>query len=120
MYTWITCHPQVVQSPISNDCLKVVLYDQTKPQLVPKLLLQVSVIELHNSLVRDPNDGGIKDARDEYGKIIISDSTLSSLLPPQLKQISARYKIMCSCECCISAKSIHSSLLSWRDRYFKN
>ena len=36
LYTWITRHPQVVQSPISNDCLKVVLYDQTEPQLVPK------------------------------------------------------------------------------------
>ena len=35
MYTWITGHPQVVQSPISNDCLKVVLYDQTETQLVP-------------------------------------------------------------------------------------
>ena len=26
---------------------------------------------------------------------------------------------MCGCECCISAKSIHSLLLSWRDRYLK-
>ena len=26
---------------------------------------------------------------------------------------------MCGCECCIYAKSIHSSLLSWRDRYLK-
>ena len=52
------------------------LYDQTEPQLFPKFLLQVSLRELHNSLVSDPNDGGLKDARDEYGKIIISDSTL--------------------------------------------
>ena len=79
----------------------------------------MSVRELHNSLVSDPNDGGLKDARDGDGKIIISDSTLRSLLTPQLKQISARYKIMCGCECCISAKSIHSSFLSWRDRYLK-
>ena len=42
-YTWITRHPQVVQSPISNDCLKVMLDDQSEPQLVPKLLLQVYV-----------------------------------------------------------------------------
>ena len=61
------------------------LDDQSEPQLVPKLLLQVSIRELHNSLVSDPNDGGLKDARDEYGKIIISDSTLRSLLPSQLK-----------------------------------
>ena len=70
LYTWITRHPQVVQSPIYNDCLKVVLYDQREPTLVPKLLLQVSVRELHNSLVSDPNYGGLKDARDEDGKII--------------------------------------------------
>ena len=37
----------------------------------------------------------------------------------QLKQISACYNIMCGSECCISAKSIHLSLLSWRDRYLK-
>ena len=108
LYAWVTRLPQVVQSPISNYCLKVMLDDQTEPQLVQKLLLQVSVREPHNSLVSDPNDGGLKDARYEDGKINISDSTLRSLLPPQLKKMSARYKIMCGCECCISAKSIHS------------
>ena len=43
LYTCITRHPQVVQSPISNDSLKVVLDDQAEPQLVPKWLPQVSV-----------------------------------------------------------------------------
>ena len=68
------------------------------------MLFQVSVRVIHNSLVIDPNDGGLKDARDEDGMIIISDSTLCSLLPPQLKQISASYKIMCGCECYILRK----------------
>ena len=94
--------------------------DQIEPQLVPKFLLQVSVRELHNSLVSDPNDGGIKDARDEYDNIIISDSTLRSMLPSQLKKMATQYKVMCGCECCISTRSIHSSFLSWRDRYLKN
>ena len=40
------------------------------------------VIELHNILVSDPNDGGLKDAKDEGNNIIISDSKLRSLLPP--------------------------------------
>ena len=95
------------------------LDDQKEPQLVPKILLRVSVREPHNSLVSDLNDGGIKDARDEDGKIIISDSTLRLLLPPQLKQMYSRYMVMCGCECCISDKIIYSSLLSWRDRYLK-
>ena len=67
----------------------------------------MSVRELHNSFVGDTNSGGLKYSRDEDDNIIIFDSTLRSLLPPQLKQVSARYKIMCGCECCISAKSIH-------------
>ena len=88
MYSWITCHHQVVQSSISNDCLKVMLYDQTKPQLVPNLLLMVSVRSLQNNLVSDPNNGDLKKSRDEDDNIIISDYTLRSLLPPQLKKIS--------------------------------
>ena len=76
MYAWITRHPQVVKYQLSNYCLKVMLDDQTEPQLLPKLLLQMSVRELHNSIVSDPNDGGLKYARDEDNNIIISDSTL--------------------------------------------
>ena len=76
LYAWITRHTQVLQSPISNDFLKVMFDDQTEPQLFPILILRVSVRELHNSLVSDPNNGGVKDARDEDDNIIISDYTL--------------------------------------------
>ena len=71
--------------------------DQTEPQLFPTLLLKVSVRVLHNSRVSDHNDGGLKDVRDEDGKIIISDSILCSLYPPQLNQMSAQYKVICGC-----------------------
>ena len=81
-------HPQVVQSPIVNYCLKVKLDGHTEPQLVPKLLLQVSVIELHNNLVSNTDNGGIKESIDEDNNIVISDYTLHSLLPPQLKNVS--------------------------------
>ena len=80
----------------------------------------MSVRELNKRLLGEPIDGGLTDSRDEDGYIITSDSTLRSLLPHQLKQVYARYKVMCGCECCISAKSIHSSLLSRRDNYLKN
>ena len=72
--------------------------DQTEPQLVTKLLLKVSVREMNNSLVSDTNDFGPKYARDEDGNIIISNFVLRSMLPPQLKQMSARYKVVCGCE----------------------
>ena len=44
LYNWIINHPQVVKSPIFNDCLKVNTDGHTGPQIVPKLLLQVSII----------------------------------------------------------------------------
>ena len=66
----------------------------------------MSAREPHNSLVSDPNYGGLKDDRDEDYNIIISDSTFCSQLPPQLKQMSAHYNVMCGCECCISAISV--------------
>ena len=81
---------------------------QTEPQLVPIFLLPVSVIEIHNILVSDPNYGGLKDSRYEDDNIIIGDSTLRSLLPPQLKKMPARYNVMCGYECCVSSKIIHS------------
>ena len=39
--------------------------------------------------------------------------------PPQLKQISSQYKVVWGCEYFISAKSIHSSFMSWLNRYLK-
>ena len=68
---------------MANYCLKVKSYGYTEPQRVPKLLLQVSVIELHNNIVSATKYGGLKEARDEDDDIIISDSTLRSLLSPQ-------------------------------------
>ena len=53
-------HPQVLQSPILNDFLKVKIDGHTRPYFFPKLLLQVSVLELHNILIGDPEDGGLK------------------------------------------------------------
>ena len=76
-----------MQSPIVNNCLKVKIDGYTEPRLVKKHLLQVSVRELHNNLVRATIYGGIKEARYKDDNIIISDSTLLSLLQPHLKNV---------------------------------
>ena len=104
-------HTQVVQYPISNGCICVYIDVKSKKTLVPKFLFQVSVRELHNSMVIPPEDGGLKEAKDSDNNIIVNYSTFCNILPPQLKNISSRYKVICSCVCCISAKIINSSLL---------
>ena len=53
-------HPQVVQPPIVNDCLKLKIDGPTEPQLTPKLLLKVSVRELRNNIVSNADNGGPK------------------------------------------------------------
>ena len=60
LYNWIMHNPQVVQSPIFNDCLKVKIYCHTELQLVPKLLWHVSLKEIHNNLVSATKYGGLK------------------------------------------------------------
>ena len=72
--------------PIINDFLKVKIDGHTETQLVPKYLLQVSVREIHNNIVSAKIYCGIKESRYEDDNIIISDSTLRPLLPPQLKK----------------------------------
>ena len=39
LYNWIMHHPQVFQSPIFNNFLKVNIDGHTRPQIVPKFLL---------------------------------------------------------------------------------
>ena len=80
----------------------------TMEKCMPNLLLQVYVQELHNSLWSIPEESGMKEARDKDNNIIISDSILRHILPPQLKKMTYRYKVICGCECCIYAKILYS------------
>ena len=51
LYKWIIQHPQVVHSPIDNDCLKFSIGGHSEPQLVSKMLLQVYVREFKNIIL---------------------------------------------------------------------
>ena len=50
-------HPQIVQSPIVNYCLKVEIDGHTELQIGSKLLLQVSARKIHNNIVSNTVDG---------------------------------------------------------------
>ena len=55
-----------------------------------KTLLQVSGREPHNIMVITPEEGELKKGNDFKNNIIISDSTLQNILPPQLKNMTSR------------------------------
>ena len=100
--SFIENHPNVVQSPIMNDF--VCVNDKANPTLVhkvPKLLLQVSIRELHNDLIEQLPEAS-KD-----GIPLISDSKLREMIPPQVKKMTDRYKQMCGCTDCVSIGYYH-------------
>ena len=74
--------------------------------------MQVSVRELHNSMVIPPGEGRLKEAKNTDNNIILSYSTLCNILPPQLKNMTEQYKVICGYECWIYDNSIHPSLLT--------
>jgi hypothetical protein len=104
---WILGHPRVIQSPITNDTLLIRNRETGVITRVPKLLIEISIRELHNDLIELPESGGLAEARDAEGKVIISDSMLRCLLPPQLRKMTERHKQMCGCEVCLTLIGMH-------------
>ena len=122
LHEWVLSHPRVVNSPIANETLLVKDRDTGKKERVGKLLLEITIRELHNDLIELPIEqggagGGLASARDERtGKVIISDTALRYLLPPQLKKMTEKHKQMCGCEICLIADSHQKSLSARRVR----
>ena len=122
LFAWIRDHPRVVPSPITNDTLLVMNEATGQKERVGKLLLEIPVRELHNDLIELPppegRGGGLPEARDESGKIVISETALRSLVAAMkiLKPMTQRHKMMCGCEICIVIDQMQRSLNTFRVR----
>ena len=57
---------------------------------------------------------GLKEALDQKGNCLISDTSLNSLMPPNVKKMSNKYKMMCGCEICILIKGMQNDLNAYR------
>ena len=77
------------QSPITRDTLLIADANTKVKCRVLKILLEFSMQQLHNKLIASPDDGGLLVARHaETNGVIISDTMLLSLAPPQLRLIT--------------------------------
>ena len=120
VHDFIHKHEFVVDSPIMHDTLKV--FDATtgkKTKVLAKLLLQISIRELHNDLVAAAERGDLPELLDSNGRMIISDTRLRSILPPQLRRATQRHKQMCGCEVCLVPRSHQQSLNAFRCRHIR-
>ena len=75
---------------------------------------------MHNELIASPDNGGLLGARHaETNDVIISDTMLRSLAPPQLRQRTDNHKIMFGCAICNTSKYMQESLDAWRRKQLK-
>jgi hypothetical protein len=103
---WVVKHENVINSPICYETLLIKAPGCNQKTQVGKLLLDISVRELHNKMVSDVIDGGLANARNLNGKVTVSDTTLRRIIKqdiPQLRRASSRHKQMCGCVTCITA-----------------
>ena len=75
---------------------------------------------MQNELIASPDDVGLVGARHAItNDVIISDTMLSSLAPPQLRPITDNHKMMCGCAICNTSKYMQEYLNSWRRKQLK-
>ena len=117
---WIMKNSNVRQSPITRDTLLIADADTKVKRRVPKLLLECSMRQMHNELIASPDDGGLVGARHVItNDVIISDTMLRSLAPPQLRPMTDNNKRMCGCAICKTSKYMQEYLNAWRRKKSK-
>ena len=112
---WIMKNSNVHQSPITRDTLLIADADTKVKRRVPKLLLECSMRQFQNEVIVSQDDGGLVRARHAItNDVIISDTMLRSLAPPQLRPMTDNHKMMCGCAICNTSKYMQEFLNAWR------
>ena len=76
---------------------------------VGKYLIQISIRELKNDLVKPKNEGGLSEVWNG-NKLLVSDTGLRYIISVNVKKFTPRYKQMCGCEVFIQTKQLQRSL----------
>ena len=86
---------------------------------VPKILISISIRELHNDMLKHPSEGGLEGARDANGNAVISGTALRDNLPFKLKALRERHKKVFGCEICTIIIKYHNTLKLFRYKMLK-
>ena len=77
--------------------------------------------QLHNEIIASPYDGGLLGSRHaDTNDVVISDTILCSLAPPQLRPMKDNHKMMCGCAICNTSKYFQESLNAFRRKQLKS
>ena len=86
---------------------------------IPKILISISIRELHNDMLKKASDGGLEGAVDANGNAVISDTALRDNLPFNLRALSEHHKQVCRCEICTIVNKYHNTLKLFRYKRLK-
>ena len=102
---WISKNSNLRESPLARDTLPITDAESRVKQKGPKLLPECTMRQLHNELIASPDDGGLLGSRHAgTNDVIIIDTMLHSLAPPQLRPMTYHHKMMCGCAICNTSK----------------
>ena len=118
LHNWILCHSHVMKSPYCQDTLLWRKKDGSIER-VPKILISVSIRELHNDMLTHPSEGGLEGAQDANGNAVISDTALRDNLPFNLRALGERPKQVCGCKICTIVNKYHNALKLFRYKRLK-
>ena len=109
------------ESPISRDTLLIIDKESRVKQRVLKILLKCFMRQLQNEIIASPDDVDLLAAsHDVTNNLIISDTMLCSLSPPQLRTMADNHKTICGCAICNTSKYSQKLLNAWQRKKLKS
>ena len=115
----------MIHFTIVNNSIKFELDDGNRGAntgIHQKVLLQVSVRELHIDMLKKYSTG-FSMAYDKKRIVFIRDYALQLILPHQLRNMTQRHTIICGCKTCIQAVICQKYFNNWhkiRLQFIKN
>ena len=75
------------------------------------MTIDISFWVIHNDMIKPFNNGGLASmVYSVTHKLLISDTTLKSFIPPQVRKMYPKLRQICGCELCIIPKDIQIGL----------
>ena len=69
------------------------------------MLMDTSVRDIHNDMIKPFYNSGLVSVFDSMThKVLMSDTTLSSFIPPQDRKMTPKLSQICRCDICVTAK----------------
>ena len=82
---WIISHDNLTQLSHTKDTMKINVNGKHEKRTVSNYCLKIPIHELHADMIKPLENGGLQEARDDRGTIIMSETKLRKYLTPNAK-----------------------------------